>query len=182
MPKIIVASKNPVKLNAARRGFEQMFPDVDFEVEGISVESGVGDQPMGREETLGGARNRLKGIISAQPNADYWVGIEGGIEVHDDRMEVSAWIVIQDRSGRIGEGQTGTFILPPKVAEHIRDGKELGTATDIVFNKTNSKQAGGSIGELTGGLIDRTKHYDVGVTFALIPFKNPDLYPTVETK
>jgi inosine/xanthosine triphosphatase len=176
MQKIIVASKNPVKLNATRRGFEQMFPGIDFEVEGVSVESGVNDQPIGRDETLQGAKNRLEGIVAAIPDADYWVGIEGGIEIHDENMEVSAWIVIRDRSGQNGKGQTGTFILPPAIAEHIRDGKELGTATDIVFNQTNSKQAGGSIGELTGGLVDRTAHYDVGVIFALIPFKNPKLY------
>lgn len=37
--KIVVASKNPVKINAAREGFKKMFPEVDFEVEGISVPS-----------------------------------------------------------------------------------------------------------------------------------------------
>jgi inosine/xanthosine triphosphatase len=178
MKKIIVASENPVKINATRRGFEQMFPDLDFTVEGISANSGVSDQPIGRDETLLGANNRLEAIITKVPDADYWVGIEGGIEIHDETMEVSAWIVIQDKAGQTGKGKTGTFILPPEIAVHIKDGKELGTATDIVFGKTNSKQAGGSISELTGGLIDRTAHYDVGVVFALIPFKNPKLYPT----
>jgi len=177
MKKIIVASENPVKINATRRGFEHMFPNMKFTVEGISATSGVSDQPIGRTETLQGAYNRLKGAVKAVPDADYWVGLEGGIEVHDDAMEVSAWIVIQDKSGRTGKGQTGTFILPPAIAGHVSDGKELGTATDIVFGQTNSKQAGGSIGELTGGLVDRTAHYDVGVIFALIPFKNPELYP-----
>ncbi|TAL14170.1 non-canonical purine NTP phosphatase [Patescibacteria group bacterium] len=176
MHKVIVASENPVKINATRRGFEQMFPDLEFTVEGISVESGVNDQPIGRDETLTGAMNRLRQATKQVPDADYWVGIEGGIEIHNEQMEVSAWIVIRDKTGRTGKGQTGTFVLPPAIAEHVRDGKELGTATDIVFSKTNSKQAGGSIGELTGGLIDRTKHYDVGVVFALIPFKNPELF------
>ena len=181
MKKIIVASTNPVKINATRRGFEQMFPNLEFSVEGLSIESGVSDQPIGREETLGGAKNRLERLVTKVPDADYWVGIEGGIEVHDEEMEVSAWIVIRDRTGLTGKGQTGTFILPVAIAAHIKDGKELGTATDIVFNQTNSKQAGGSIGELTGGLVDRTKHYDVGVIFALIPFKNPDLYLLQDT-
>ncbi len=177
MLKIIVASKNPVKINATRRGFEQMFPELEFSVEGVSAESGVSDQPIGREETLQGAYNRLEKIAIDQPDADYWVGIEGGIEVHDEEMEVSAWVVIRGKNGRTGKGRTGTFVLPPVIASHVDDGKELGTATDIVFNQTNSKQAGGSIGQLTGGLIDRTAHYDVGVIFALISFKNPPLYP-----
>jgi inosine/xanthosine triphosphatase len=161
MQKIIVASTNPVKINAALSGFKQMFPDNEFSIKGVLVQSGVSDQPIGRDETLQGAYNRLKGIIAAVPDADYWVGIEGGIEVHDDQMEVSAWIVIQNKAGQTGKGQTGTFVLPPEIAAHIHDGKELGTATDIVFGQTNSKQAGGSIGELTGGLVDRTAHYDI---------------------
>lgn len=177
MVKIVVASQNPVKLNATLRGFEQMFPGLDFSIEGVSVESGVNDQPIGREETLQGAKNRLNSLIAAVPDADYWVGIEGGIELHDDNMEVSAWIVIKSKEGQIGMGKTGAFVLPPEIAAHIHDGKELGTATDIVFGKTNSKQGGGSIAELTDGLIDRTAHYEVGVIFAIIPFKNPELYP-----
>lgn len=176
MQKIIVASENPVKINATRRGFEQMFPDIEFQIEGVAVESGVSDQPIGRDETLAGAVNRVEQIFAKVPNADYWVGLEGGIEIHDEQMEVSAWIVVRNKTGQTGKGRTGAFILPSEISAHINAGKELGTATDIVFSKTNSKQAGGAVAELTGGLIDRTAHYEVGVIFALIPFKNPTLY------
>lgn len=177
MPKVIVASQNPVKLNATRRGFEQMFPRDKFSIEGIDVTSGVSDQPMGHDETYQGAANRVNAAMRAVSDADYWVGLEGGIETRGAEMEVSAWIVIQSRDGRTGKGKTGAFVLPPEMSAHIHEGKELGTATDLVFSKTNSKQAGGAIAELTGDVIDRTAHYEVGVIFALIPFKNPKLYP-----
>lgn len=177
MKKIIVASLNPVKINATLSGFKRMFPDEQFSVEGISVESGVPDQPIGSEETLRGANNRLKNAQLLSPTADYWVGLEGGVEINNQEIASTAWIVIKSKEGQFGKGKPGLFVLPASIASHIHDGKELGTATDIVFGKTNSKQVGGSIVELTGGLIDRTKHYEEAVIFALIPFKNPKLYP-----
>lgn len=177
MQKIIVASQNPVKINAALAGFTRMFPHTEFIVEGAAVESGVNDQPIGNDETYQGALNRLEGIEQLSPNADYWVAIEGGVEIRGDDMEVSAWIVIKSKSGQIGKGKSGSFILPPSVAAHVHEGKELGTATDLVFDKKNSKQGGGSVGELTEGAMTRTTYYESAVIYALIPFKNPDLYP-----
>ena len=46
--KIVVASKNPVKINATDAGFSTYFEGV--EVLGVSVESGVSDQPKSDEE------------------------------------------------------------------------------------------------------------------------------------
>ena len=177
MQKIIVASENPVKINASLAGFRRMFPDEEFSVEGVSVESGISDQPIGNEETYQGACNRLDNVQEKSPNADYWVGIEGGIEITDSGMQVAAWIVIRSRNGQFGKGKSSTFVLPPEVAKHVHEGKELGTATDIVFSKINSKQGGGSIAELTGGVLNRTGYYEEAVICALIPFKNPVLYP-----
>jgi inosine/xanthosine triphosphatase len=177
MKKIIVASQNPVKINATLSGFQRMFPNEKFSIEGVAVQSGVRDQPIGSEETLRGANNRLKNAQLLSPKADYWVGLEGGVEIDDLEVASTAWIVIKSQYGQFGKGKPGLFVLPPSVASHIHDGKELGVATDIVFGRTNSKQVGGSIVELTDGLIDRTKHYEEAVIFALIPFKNPELYP-----
>ena len=76
----------------------------------------------------------------------------------------------------VGKGRSGTFFLPPKIAELIRQGKELGEADDIVFERTNSKQENGAVGILTDGVVDRTKYYTEAVVLALIPFKNERLY------
>jgi non-canonical (house-cleaning) NTP pyrophosphatase len=59
----------------------------------------------------------------------------------------------------------------------IKEGKELGEADDIVFQKENSKQKTGAVGLLTGNVLDRTSYYKEAIILALIPFKNKDLYP-----
>lgn len=174
--KIIVASKNPVKINTTHEGFIKMFPNEVFEIEGISAESNVSDQPMTEEETLKGATNRAENASKLQPEADYWVGLEGGLEERNGEMESFAWVVVKAKSGKIGKGRTGTFFLPKAVSDLIKQGMELGDADDIVFKKQNSKQANGAIGILTGDVLTRTSYYETAVITALIPFKNAELY------
>jgi inosine/xanthosine triphosphatase len=185
MKTVIVASKNPVKIAAAQQGFLSMFPGEQFTVEGLSVPSGVSDQPFSNPETLHGALNRARSAREQRPGADYWVGIEGGVAVEavDDRsgeeMWAFAWVIVLDRN-RIGKGRTGTFVLPQRIAELVQQGMELGDADDVVFGRTNSKQENGAVGLLTENVIDRTAYYVQALILALIPFKNSVLYPLTE--
>jgi len=175
MKKIVVASQNPVKIQSVQNGFSRMFPGLVFDILSVDVPSGVLDQPFTNEETLQGALNRAENARAAVPEADYWVGVEGGIEQMEGEMSAFAWIVVLSQT-MMGKGRTGTFFLPPAVVDLIRAGKELGEADDIVFNRSNSKQESGAIGLLAGEVIDRTALYEHGVLMALLPFKNPNLY------
>ena len=91
-------------------------------------------------------------------------------------MKAFAWIIIKSKGVCVGKGRTGTFFLPPSIAELIRQGKELGEADDMVFGRKNSKQENGTVGILTDNVIDRTKHYTQAAILALIPFKNKKFY------
>ena len=70
MPRITVASQNPVKLNAALAAFQQMFPGRGFMVDGVAVPSGVPDQPTSLSETMTGARTRAENARAAAPASD----------------------------------------------------------------------------------------------------------------
>lgn len=170
MTLVLVASANPVKVDAAQSGFLAMFPGIEFEFRATPVASGVSEQPMTRAETLQGAVNRANNAFATNPSADYAIGIEGGIEEVEGRFEVFAWVVVIDGKS-IGRAQTGVFYLPDEVAQLIRAGKELGHADDIVFGRNNSKQSTGSIGLLTDDAMTRTTYYVQAVIMALIPFK-----------
>ena len=152
-----------------------MFPGEEFQVQTVAVPSGVSDQPASDEETLRGAINRAANAAAARPDADYWAGIEGGVEARDGEMAGYAWIVVRAQ-GLTGKGRTGTFFLPRRVAELVRQGLELGDADDAVFGRANSKQDNGAVGLLTGNVIDRAALYEEAVVLALIPFRNPELY------
>lgn len=177
MIKIVVASKNPVKLDAVHEGLS-VFLHEPIEVLGVSVESGVSDQPMSDLETLQGAEIRVKNIQDQFPDYDYYVGIEGGVEESVSGLMAFAWIVIS-KGETIGRARTAGFFLPPKVAVLVHQGYELGDADDMVFSKQNSKQQNGAIGLLTNDLITRKLLYMPAVQMAFIPFLNPELYQSL---
>jgi inosine/xanthosine triphosphatase len=172
MKKVLIASENPVKINATKKAFEEVFTD-RFEFEGISTDSLVSDQPISNEETLKGANNRLQNIQHLE--ADYFVSIEGGVDLLDNNYEAFAWVVISDKN-KVGKAKTATFPLPIKISNLIKEGYELGDADDIVFKRSNSKQKNGAVGILTDNLINRTDYYTHAIILALIPFTNSKLY------
>lgn len=177
MKTIVIASSNPVKIQVALNGFQRMFPDQAFAIQSVDVPSGVSAQPITSEETRAGALNRVHAAKEARPEADFWVGIEGGVEHENGSLAAFAWIAVLSPNAS-GQSRSGAFFLPPVIADLVRQGKELGDADDIVFGLSNSKQAMGAIGILTGGVVDRTALYEQAVILALVPFKNPELYAT----
>ena len=156
-----------------------------FTARGVSVPSGVPDQPFSDAETLQGALNRAERARELEPAADFWVGLEGGVAedptpglpYSGGLLQSFAWVVVLGRkeSGRRGSARTATYYLPRETAALVRDGVELGPAEDRLWGRTNSKQKNGSVGLLTGDVIDRRGYYEQAVVLALIPFKNSGL-------
>lgn len=177
MKTIVVGSENPVKIAVVETVFREVFPAETFTIQPYNAPSQVPDQPIGDSETKTGAYNRATACRTAYPEADYCVGLEGGLERVGRDYWVSAWMCVCDKAGTTGFGRTGAFLLPPSVTKLIDEGHELGIATDIVFNETNSKHKGGAVGVLTDDRITRQDFYKDALIFALIPFLKPELYP-----
>lgn len=170
--QVVVASFNPVKIRAVQDAYGACFPDATIEVESVAVSSGVSEQPLSDLETRRGAHQRVSAAREALPEADFWVGQEGGLERHDGQWLASAWMVVADRAGTRGEARTPTLPLPPAVQSMIDQGVELGDANDRVFATLNSKQGGGAFGLLTDGRLTRGGVYTQALMLALIPFTN----------
>jgi inosine/xanthosine triphosphatase len=168
--KVVVTSYNPVKIAAVKAAFLSWFPAQEFELIPVGVESGVPDQPMSDRETRQGARNRVANARLKIADADYWVGLEGGLDFFDDRLMAFAWMVIAASDDRVSETRSVTLPLPPEVQALVSDGLELGEANDRVFSTLNSKQGGGAFGLLTDGLMTREGIYTQTLILALIPF------------
>lgn len=174
--RIVVASRNPVKIAATTQAFEELFPNEKLEVIPVDVDSGAGDQPDSDEATRLGARTRVFNSRKVKPQADFWVGLEGGIEIIDEQLMAFAWMAVLGRVGDISVARSPTLPLPPAVKDLLVGGLELGEANDRVFSTVHSKQGGGAFGLLTDGLYTREGIYAQTMILALIPFVNP-LYP-----
>lgn len=174
MKRIAVGTQNPIKIEAVRMVAEQIWGK-GVMVTGTAVSSGVPDMPHGDEVCITGARNRALAAQQVQ-NADFGIGLEGGVQELDSGLYLCGWVVVVSTDGREGIGSSGKIQLPEGIAVKIRDGAELGPVMDEVVQAKNTKQKMGAVGLLTSGLIDRKMAFGTAVTLAFAPFLTPHFY------
>lgn len=167
MHHVVSATTNPAKIQAILQAFNEIFGEGSCHIESVSVESGVPEQPFGSDETRAGARNRAANARLAQPNADFWVAIEAGI----DEGSTFSWVIIDNGSLR-GEARSATLPLPQVILEKVQAGEALGP---VMSQHTGIDEIGrkeGAIGVFTAGKLTRSSVYHQAVVLALSPFHN----------
>ncbi|REG85719.1 inosine/xanthosine triphosphatase [Marinomonas pollencensis] len=176
--RILVASKNPVKVTAAHQAFSQVFPNHTIHCEGVNVDSGVADQPMTESETRLGAQTRVRNCIDMDTDTkeDYFVAMEGGVDQFEEGAATFAYVCISGRDKTIHTGRSANLPLPNSVYQRLVCGDELGQVMDDVFKMENIKQKGGAIGVLTNNLATRESTYTQALILAMAPILHPDLY------
>lgn len=175
-PRMIIAvgSTNPTKLAPVKAVFESHFKAV--QIKGISVESGVSEQPMSIDEMYKGALNRAQNALKKTKGAQYGVGIEGGLH-----KQVFGWfehsiVVILNKKGEIGVGASGGLVLPEIIMKSIHSGKNLEEAIDDHFKTNKIGEGIGMFGIFTKGVVTRSEGVKHGVAFALARFLHDDVY------
>lgn len=175
--KVLIGSKNPVKIRGAKKAFSQFFPKV--EAQGLSVLSRVSSQPRG-EELFTGAENRARAIElinrGRSLEGEYFVGIESGLVEQNSLWFISAVVCIRNSEGKMAYGTTPQFQLPDFFADKVLAGMELSEMIDRFSGEKNSGRKGGAIGFLSKGILKRVDLYSQGVMTALVPFISKELY------
>jgi inosine/xanthosine triphosphatase len=173
--KVLIGSKNKVKVLAVHKAFQGVFPDESWEVEGQEVDSGVSEQPMDEEETIRGARNRAHALVK-EGGADYYVGLEGGLIHSAGQWMECGWIVVLDSEGNEGISTSPKMMISDAAYEFMKAGNNL---TDFCEKHFSIKDAGakmGYFGLMTNGMVDREHAYMVAVAFALARFTHPEIF------
>jgi len=168
---IAVGSTNPTKIEAVSRVAKKLFND--FKVISVDAPSGVKDMPFSSDECITGAKSRA--FKALENGADYGVGIEGGIDETKHGMFLNAWAVVTN-GDEIGIGCTSRIMLPERVANELRKGRELGPVMDELTGKKDVKKHEGTTGILTMGLIERSKSYEEAIISAFMKIINKDYY------
>lgn len=175
--KVLVGSENSVKIRSVKEGFLTFFERV--EVEGISVDTGVPHQPV-NNETFEGAKHRAENIkrINDQQHLDaaFFVGIEGGVLQLQDRWFSVNVVYILDQQNRDSFATTGLYELPSALSKDLLIKTDLGHAMGKLANDNYAARERGTVAFLTDGKIDRFQNQVQGITLALIPFLNDNLY------
>lgn len=175
--KILMATKNPGKIQGAKEAFEKYFEDV--QIEGIPTESDVSNQPF-NEEIFEGAKNRVKNLKEyAKKNniqADFYIASEAGIQ----NLLCNEWIeinvaVIEDKQGFQSVGTSQGFQIPDKYIKEIKE-TELGIVMDKIFSKDNLGKGKGGISFLTHGEVTRIDLTRNAFIMALTPHINGEVW------
>ena len=174
--KILIATKNPGKIEGAKQAFEKYFENV--EIEGVPVDSEVGNQPI-NEDIFMGAKNRVKNLKKyAKENnieADYYTASEAGIiKFGEEWIDINT-VVIEDKSGVQTVGTSQGFQVPEKYMDEIK-ATELGTVMDKVLNGKELSKGKGGISILTKDVISRIDLTKNAFIMALIGHINGEIW------
>jgi inosine/xanthosine triphosphatase len=191
MEKVYVAvgSTRRPKLNAVWESLSvfgpTLDPNVQFEVAGVEVVSGVSHTPSTRDELMRGARQRAETLVrmSRERNEPwrYFVGLEGGLDVVNENAErrvfLESWAYVTDGLGTGAFGRSGGIEVPQALAvEVLERGVELSVAIDRFAGGKGVRDAQGAWGILSRNLITRQDAFRVAVVSAFAPFFNAALY------
>jgi inosine/xanthosine triphosphatase len=199
---IAVGSTRGPKLDAVYDALKlcagQLNPNVQFEVLGFAVDSGVGHTPLSSAESMRGARQRAEALMQMASGKDevyqYFVGLEGGLQVMESyqsqesggdiepegsngrRVFLESWAYVSDGS-RGHFGRSGGIELPLALAQEVLDkGVELATAIDKFAGMAGIRDNQGAWGVLSNNLITRREAFRIALVAAFAPFFNANLF------
>ena len=177
-----VGSTNPPKLQGVRAALAAFASHVT--IEGVEVESGVPDQPLGFEEIVAGARNRAERARRGG-ECDLGIGYEDGlVEIPGP---IGTWFnvgcaAVSD-GVRISLGLSSGFSYPPACSERaVAERRPIGALFDRFWRQhrggppSSAQLSLGNVGRLTGGALPRAEYTRHAVLCALAFFVHPDLY------
>lgn len=174
--KILMGTKNPGKIEGAKRAFQKYFENV--EIEGFPTNSEVGDQPFDKE-IIQGAKNRVKNLkkFASENNieADFYVASEAGItNLLGEWIDINA-AVVESKDGLESVGISQGFEIPEKYIDEIKK-SELGKVMDKIFSGNNLAKGKGGISFLTKDEISRIDLTENAFIMALIKHINGNLW------
>lgn len=181
--RVAVGSTNGPKVAAVRDALAVYAPQAS--VEGIEVESGVPDQPVGLAEIAAGARNRARSALRSG-DFELAIGIEDGLVLlpEVDGRHINVGCAAASDGRRVSLGLSAGFPYPPGCTEPaVRDRRPIGDLFDALWQSKRgptSRQPSalgvGNVGRLSLGYLPRREYARHAVVCALLRFLHPDLY------
>lgn len=172
---VIIGSKNHTKVKCTEEAFQMVFGGQVL-AQGLNIGSGVDKPASGDKETSMGAYNRAVNSKNAFPEADFWVGIEGGTEEADEEVRAYSWVVIMDKNGKVGRAKTAAFSLPKQAEVLMNQEIEPEDRHNGGHAQPQLKDRGDTVSMLTNGAVEKRDLYKQAIMLALIPFLKKDIY------
>ncbi len=167
--KILLASKSKIKAETVRDAVALLFPNSILELVQHDVED-PGPEPFGNDAVINQIRKSIEKIQENDSDADFYIGMEGGVREYNGEMEEIAYVMVSDKTNRISLSQAVSFPIPPNVAQKVREGIPFATAVDELYSTKDIKNNQGFVGLLTNGVVDKKALYFQPTVVALSKF------------
>lgn len=138
MIKVFLGSTSSVKLRYLRNVLDEM--GIEVEIEARQVESWVAEQPMSRQETVEGAKNRARNVLSKYVDSQIGVGMEAGIVQEGRDVYMICVSVVCTRKGDCYIGESDMIEIPDVVGREIKQGKQFGRLIREYFRKHKNEK------------------------------------------
>jgi inosine/xanthosine triphosphatase len=116
--KVVIGSKNKDKIEILENALKEIYLEV--EVVGVEADSQIASQPLDKETTKKGTISRARNAKKIEPDADFWLGLEGGLHDYGEGYHLVTIACLINKSGDefIGEGEE--IHLPEVVSEKVK--------------------------------------------------------------
>jgi len=140
---IAIGSTSVHKIKAVEATFIKLFPGTKITSIPYKAASDINAQPIGNEETLMGARNRLNNAKKLiQTKVDYIIAIENGIievKTEPSMFYDVAWVVLEDgKSGKQSVAVSGGVQFPNDFVEQAKSKGFVTTTVGSLLAQSNT--------------------------------------------
>lgn len=118
MKEFVLSSNNEAKRKAALQAIFEIFGAGNI-LRSIVAPSGVRATPLSHEECVLGASNRVDFIRSAYPDADYYIGAEGGLNMVAGKWFIGGWVVVENKQKVRHLGSSAWVEMPDFLTKSI---------------------------------------------------------------
>ena len=134
---LALGSTSIIKISAVEKAFLDLFGN-SIQISTTDTTSGVNEQPLGLEETLKGAKNRVEKTLAVFPD-NYCLGIESGIIIFDD-IAIDIAIIVGKKLGGEYIISTSTGLQFPN--DCVSEAQEIGFETSVIGTVVVAKYGG----------------------------------------
>jgi len=171
--KIVLGSTSKAKKEILDKALRNSIKG-KYEIVGINADSEISDQPLSEDETVKGAVNRARNAFKQVPDADFAVGLEGGLNKVDGAnyfLVCGTAIVDNTQKAYIGVG--GQLELPKEVSDRISNNEQFGEAIREYEAKNKTDQ---NVAPLVESIISREASFIQAINNAYLSYKNKKHY------
>ena len=138
-----------------------------------AVESGISAMPLSMAETMEGAKNRAQNLKKKGIQADFYVGMEGGVTPIADKKYIFGTVYVENPAGEGHFGFSPMMEVPSIVEKKLYEEKlELGPVMSELAGILNIQSQNGSMSAWSEDMLKRNDEFEFAFKAAISPFYN----------